>query len=97
MNHKTGEQVGKLIVLQADVLPSKNSDGQSYLRVNHKSAAAISDIALPESIREAQFEGVQNDIAGLQAEKKAKDEAGKATEAEPVVAQEAEKAAVPNF
>ena len=48
-NHKTGQQVGKLIVLQADVLPSKTGEGQSYLRVNHKSAVSISDIALPEN------------------------------------------------
>ncbi|ADK68935.1 MULTISPECIES: hypothetical protein [Gordonia] len=94
-NHKTGQQVGKLIVLQADVLPSKTGEGQSYLRVNHKSAVSISDIALPENIREAQYTGVQNDIASLQAEKKAKDDASKAPEAEAVA--EVEKDAVPNF
>ncbi|WP_137811111.1 hypothetical protein [Gordonia sp. GAMMA] len=94
-NHKTGQQVGKLIVLQADVLPSKTGEGQSYLRVNHKSAVSISDIALPENIREAQYTGVQNDIASLQAEKKAKDDASKAPEAEAVA--EVDKDAVPNF
>lgn len=94
-NHKTGQQVGKLIVLQADVLPSKTGEGQSYLRVNHKSAVSISDIALPENIREAQYTGVQNDIASLQAEKKAKDDASKGPEAEAVA--EVEKDAVPNF
>ncbi|OUS97230.1 hypothetical protein [Rhodococcus sp. NCIMB 12038] len=69
VNYKTGEQVGKLIVLQADMIPSKTPDNQSYLRVNHKSAQPLTGIALPENIREAQFEGIQNDIAALQAEK----------------------------
>lgn len=99
LNHNTGAQVGKLIVLQADLLPSKNSDGQSYLRVNHKSAAPISGIELPENVREAQFEGIQNDIAGLQAEKKAKEEAAPQTpETEAAVsAPAAEKDSVPSF
>ncbi|WP_192713306.1 hypothetical protein [Rhodococcus sp. OAS809] len=96
LNHNTGEQVGKLIVLQADVIPTK-VDGQSYLRVNHKSAAPVTDIALPENIREAQFEGIQNDIAGLQAEKQSKVEEGKAPEAAAAVDKPAEKDAVPNF
>lgn len=98
LNHNTGAQVGKLIVLQADLLPSKANDGQSYLRVNHKSAVPISGIELPENVREAQFEGIQNDIAGLQAEKKAKDDASKAPETEAAVsAPAAEKDAVPSF
>lgn len=96
-NHKTGQQVGKLIVLQADVLPSKTGEGQSYLRVNHKSAVPISEIALPENIREAQYTGVQNDIASLQAEKKAKDDASKTPAAEAETVAEVDKDAVPSF
>lgn len=69
VNYKTGEEIGKLIVLQADMIPSKTPDKQSYLRVNHKSAEPITGIVLPENIREAQFEGIQNDIAALQVEK----------------------------
>lgn len=96
LNHNTGEQIGKLIVLQADILPSKTPDKQSYLRVNHKSAAPITDITLPENVREAQFEGIQNDISTLQADKKAKDDAGKAPEAEAAVDKQADEA-VPTF
>lgn len=77
VNYKTGETVGKLIVLQADLIPTKTPDGQSYLRVNHKSAQPAANITFPENIREAQFEGIQNDLALLQAEK-SKAEAAKA-------------------
>jgi hypothetical protein len=97
LNHNTGAQVGKLIVLQADVIPSKNSDGQSYLRVNHKSAAPVTDISLPENIREAQFEGIQNDIASLQAEKQGKEDEGTAPETEAAADKAIEKDAVPTF
>lgn len=97
LNHNTGAQVGKLIVLQADVIPSKNSDGQSYLRVNHKSAAPVTDISLPENIREAQFEGIQNDIASLQAEKQGKEDEGTAPETEAAADKAIDKDAVPTF
>lgn len=97
LNFKTGEQVGKLIVLQADLIPSKLPDGQSYLRVNHKSAEPITGIALPENIREAQFEGIQNDIASLQAETKTKAGESKTSGAAATVDKQVDKDAVPNF
>lgn len=95
VNYKTGEQVGQLIVLQADMIPSKTPDKQSYLRVNHKSAQPITGIALPENVREAQFEGIQNDIAALQAEKSKAEEAKPETEVEATAAKQAD--AVPTF
>lgn len=95
VNYKTGELIGKLIVLQADVIPAKTLDKQSYLRVNHKSVAPITGIALPENIREAQFEGIQNDIAGLQVDKTAKGDENKTAETGATIDKQVE--AVPNF
>lgn len=83
VDFNTGKEVGRMMLVEANVIPTKRG-GESFLRIDHKSAKPISaDIALPENIREAQFQGIQADretIKSQQAAKAAEKDAGKEVE-----------------
>lgn len=79
VNLNTGDSVGKVIVIKADMIPSKDADGNSFMRVNHKSAKPV-DFPLPENVREAQSEGFKRDVKALN--DKRKENEAKAPEAE---------------
>lgn len=82
VNFETGETVGKVMLVKANIIPTKRG-GESFLRIDHKSAEPIGEeIAVPENIREAQFEGVQADRALIKEQQAAKAAEAKSAEAE---------------
>lgn len=62
----TDEKIGETMVFDADVIIDKERGG---LRINHKSAKAT-EVAVPENIQDAQFEGRKADVATLRSQAK---------------------------
>lgn len=71
VNFKTGETVGRVMLVQADLITSKQG-ADSFLRINHKTAKPVEGIAVPENLRDAQFQGIQADRETIEADKQAK-------------------------
>lgn len=75
VNNKTGETIGRVLVLDADVIPhtqkidrslpeDAKGNTMSFLRINHKSVKPT-ELAVPENVRDAQFQAIAADREAL--------------------------------